>query len=382
MRRFLIAQFASFGDCLYATTIARQIKHDFPDSHITWAIGSKYSSILLLNPFVDKVWEISVPPGLHYYDESVWGKFEEEAKAGKEKGEYDEFVFSQIPQRNWGRFDGTIRSSILKGYTRPVTVPVDPVIRLSEEEIQHVKKFAETHRLKNFKEVILFECVPGSGQSLVNIDFAVNIAKQMTGANPEICMVLSSPVKSPFVNDTIIDGSVLTYRENAELTKYCSFLIGCSSGITWLCTSAWSKKLPTLQLLNKNSGIYAGLNFDFQIHGLNNSHVIEMVDYNPEKVIACLETVFNSGTELARKKFNQEYKPSVSNLNKVAYYMHFNNESIFSIIRFAYNYKKRNSERDNHLSVSIFIFSFKWLYKKIRFSISMALDKAGRKRMI
>ena len=55
-KKFLIGQLACYGDCLFATTIAKQIRHDYPDSHITWAVSSKYRSIVEHNPDIDKIW--------------------------------------------------------------------------------------------------------------------------------------------------------------------------------------------------------------------------------------------------------------------------------------------------------------------------------------
>ena len=57
-KRILLGQLGSFGDCLYATTVARQIKVDFPECHLTWAIGSPYRSILDNSPDVDDIWEV------------------------------------------------------------------------------------------------------------------------------------------------------------------------------------------------------------------------------------------------------------------------------------------------------------------------------------
>ncbi|MEQ1577992.1 MAG: hypothetical protein ABL894_10090, partial [Hyphomicrobium sp.] len=60
MTRILLGQLGSNGDCLYATTIARQIKKDFPGCHLTWAISSLCTRVLDNNPDVDEVWEVPV----------------------------------------------------------------------------------------------------------------------------------------------------------------------------------------------------------------------------------------------------------------------------------------------------------------------------------
>ena len=75
--RILLGQLASNGDCLYATTVARQIKHDYPGCHLTWAIGSMYRHILDNNPDVDEIWEIPLSNISDMFD--TWQRFEAQA---------------------------------------------------------------------------------------------------------------------------------------------------------------------------------------------------------------------------------------------------------------------------------------------------------------
>src|SRR5437870_12423549 len=56
--RVALVQLASYGDCLFATLVARQIKRDHPGCHLTWVIGDKCASILDGNPHVDAVHKI------------------------------------------------------------------------------------------------------------------------------------------------------------------------------------------------------------------------------------------------------------------------------------------------------------------------------------
>ena len=226
-------------------------------------------------------------------------------------------------------------------------VPVQPIVVLSEEEKNQVKLFAEKNHLQNYKEVILFECAPSSGQSLVNVNFAIGIATQMTKSQTDCCFILSSPTAINSNNARIIDASELSFRENAELSKYCSFLIGCSSGITWICSSSAAKQLNTLQLLNKNSGIYAGLNFDLAAWQLPNGHVVEMTEYNQDKVMQCLQSYFNNGLETCRKQYNQTYQPNLMHLYTVAGFMHDNGEDFKSIFAFAHRYCESNAKLNN-----------------------------------
>lgn len=97
MRKFLIGQLASFGDCLYATTVIKQLKIDHPDCHITWAIADKYKSILNLNPHVDQVCAIPLVNNDYYH--IGWMKFKAEALKRKNEGVYDELVFTQLAKK-------------------------------------------------------------------------------------------------------------------------------------------------------------------------------------------------------------------------------------------------------------------------------------------
>ena len=59
-QKILLVHLYSNGDCLYATAVAKQIKHDFPGCHLTWAIARFCKSIISNNPYVDEVMEIDI----------------------------------------------------------------------------------------------------------------------------------------------------------------------------------------------------------------------------------------------------------------------------------------------------------------------------------
>jgi hypothetical protein len=193
-KKFLIGQLACYGDCLYATTIAKQIKHDFPNSHLTWAVASKYKSILLNNPDIDELWELPMESGDFYGD--GWAKFQAEAISRKNAGVYDEIIFSQIAPLNWHLYIKSIRNAILTSYKKKYTVSLDPVLRLTETEITNVKEFAARYNLDRYSNVILFEYAPGSGQSKVNLNFATEVAMEIVNTDPATCFIFSSPEKA------------------------------------------------------------------------------------------------------------------------------------------------------------------------------------------
>ncbi|MBX7174439.1 MAG: hypothetical protein K1X72_25930 [Pyrinomonadaceae bacterium] len=366
-KKFLIGQLGRFGDCLYATTIAKQIKNDFPESHLTWAINKNYKTILDLNPFVDEVWEI--PNSFGDYSKEGWEKFEKEALERKAKGEFDEIIFSQIPPRNWIKFDGTIRQTILNAYEKPITVSVEPIIRLTQKEIDNVKEFAKQNNLAKFKNVILFECAPGSGQSNVNVEFALRISKAIVEKNKDICFILSTNQRLDLDSLQIIDANRLSFRENAELTKYCSLLIGCSSGITWLSTSDWAKKLPMVQLLNEESLIYAGVHFDFELNNLDYSQVLELTNFDERKVIDSVESILYLGFEKTKPNFHQTYKPNYNQLSDISKTIRAEQRSFSEVSIFIQNYVRNNREAGNRISSKyVLLIIYSYYYCNIRAS--------------
>jgi ADP-heptose:LPS heptosyltransferase len=303
-KRILLGHLGRRGDCLYATTIARQIKEDFPDSHLTWAISSMCRSVIEGNPYVDEIWELPLKTNEEIV--AAWKLFEIEAMKKKSHAEYDEVYLTQVHPGNFQNYDGTSRSSIFRGYLKPITVPVQPVVRLSNKEVENVRRFADLHQLANKGKVILFECASSSGQSFVTPDFAVKVAQNVFKNNTDVYFILSSDIPIQFTDRHIIDGSVLSFKENAELTKYCCLLVGCSSGISWLATSDWAKPLPKIQLLNSFTVMYASMIYDAMYFGLPTDQILEMQDCTPDLVASCIQIVFDNGFAAAKKKYHRD----------------------------------------------------------------------------
>ena len=189
-KHILLGHLACFGDCLYATTIAKQIKVDYPGCHLSWAIGSKYRSILDGNPDIDQVWEI--PLSSREEIASVWYMFKNEALRRKKNGDFDEIFFTQIYPDNYETYDGTIRSSILRCYRKPITVGFTPVVFLSDQEIKTVYDFAKKSNLLGQKSVILFEYSAKSEQSFVTPEFAAQLSQKIIDKVPDCYIIMSS----------------------------------------------------------------------------------------------------------------------------------------------------------------------------------------------
>src|SRR3989339_2074731 len=87
MKKILLAQLGSNGDCLLTTPIAKQIKEiDYPDCHLTWLVGCEYKQVLLNNPYIDEIIEVpnlSSPVDLYWARQRNPEFIEELTKNGK-----------------------------------------------------------------------------------------------------------------------------------------------------------------------------------------------------------------------------------------------------------------------------------------------------------
>lgn len=312
--RILMVQLYSNGDCLYATAVARQIKNDFPGCQLTWGIASFCKTIIANNPYVDEVLEIN---SVAKNDAAALRKLKKTLQAKTAAGEYDHLFFIHNGDTNQAYYDGSIRSSILRAYGKPITVPLTPVLRLSETEKNNAAAFAEKHALKKYQHVILFEYAPQSGQSEMTAAHAINIATAIA-TNNDAAVILSSANKVNSELPAVIDGSPLSLRETAALTHNCTFMLGSSSGITWISTADEAKQLPMVQLLNPNSSWTNPISRDFERFHFSTDGLIEITDYSKENVVACVNRALKDFSK-AKASFNQPVPVHFKSTQKIVY---------------------------------------------------------------
>ncbi|MCF8448890.1 MAG: hypothetical protein K9G49_03370 [Taibaiella sp.] len=298
-KKIILLQLMSNGDCLYATAVARQIKQDYPGCHLTWAIATFCKRIIENNPYVDAVLEI--PDVSRATATGIVRRLRKDLAQTDKYGRFDEVIFTQIIDDNLANYDGNVRSAIFRGYGRPITVPVTPVLRLSDTELLRVQEFAVSKKLNTFRNIILFEFAPQSGQVAITPAQAIDIAYRVT-ENKDTAIILSSNIKIE-ENGKIIDGSSLTLRETAALTHHCTLLLGCSSGITWISTSDAGKLLPMVQILDPYAYWVNPISRDFERCGLSTDKVIELYNNDNDKIVNCVSAVLNIGFDAARKKY-------------------------------------------------------------------------------
>ena len=327
-KKILIVQLLSNGDCLFVTTIARQIKEvDYPDCHLTWMIASRCKQVLINNPHVDEVIEIPVTD--NFRDRQRIPELIQNTGQS-----FDKIIITENAGENIKYFYGTFRMGYFRTYDKEITVPIAPVIALLPEEIANVTAFAEQYSLndKNYYNVLV-ECGPLSEQSRMNIDMALKIFNFVSHKKKNIKFILSCKKIDCELPTNVFDGSVLSWRENAELTKYCDLLIGCSSGITWIGTSTWAKELPMLQIINQDYGwkvTTASVEYDFMYWGLNRDNLIELDDKDEHKIMDCAHEIITNSVAIAKKKYPGREAMTKEQLN--AYFAEHATRNFFAYI--------------------------------------------------
>lgn len=327
-KRILMIQLFSNGDCLYATTVAKQIKNDFPFCHLTWAISSSCKNIIFNNPYVDEIWEIPIQRSSE--NETIFNNTIAEAQIKKQNGDFDEIFIPQVLGDNFSKYDSCVRTSIYRCYGRPVTVDKIPILEITNEEMQQANLFAVMNNLSSFKNVILFECAPQSGQVNIGKDFIREFCRNII-RHSSTCVILSSAKQIDTALPNVFDGSVLTIRQTAALSHYCSLLIGCSSGITWATYSSGGKDLPTLQLLNKDSYIYNPPSIAFERAGELSHSLIELFDFDITKASACISVILQQDFTTAKQLYAQAAKKQFKIYRGITHY--FLKKRKFSLLR-------------------------------------------------
>jgi len=302
MERILLGQLGAKGDSLYATILAHQLRHDYPDAEITWAIFDQNADLLENNPHIDAVWK--VPLGDRAQTAAMWDVFEREAVQRLIRKEFDRFVFSQINPNNFQNYDGTIRPSMLRAYGAPITVPIENVICLTEQEIARVEDFVKAEGLDQFEHRILFECTAQSGQSFVNTDLAQEIAAQLYEKLPSACVIFTTHLPMALKDKRSRYAGTLSLRETAHLTRHCTLFVGSGSGGTVAASSTASSALPMIQLLKKSTSVYASFAHDFEYFGIKDRTILEMTDENPARIADCFAAVCRQGIDAAFDDFD------------------------------------------------------------------------------
>jgi hypothetical protein len=303
MNRVLLGQLGSNGDCLYATTLARQIKTDYPGCHLTWAVSDLCRSAIEHNPDVDDLWVVPLPGWAAMAD--TWRSFEHDAHARVARGDFDRAFLTQIYPANFAKYDGTVRPSLFRNYPGPITVPVETAIHVSDEERQYVEDWIVQNRIRSFDQTVVFECSSKSGQSFVTPALATEVAERVLARNPNACFILSTHEDVP-TSRSIISGKALNLRQTAFLTHDADLFVGCGSGVTVVATSAAAKpELPNIQVLKGSASVFGSFRHDFEYFGKPSSHFIETTSESAASLVDIVESVLRDGVHEARTRHHR-----------------------------------------------------------------------------
>ena len=318
-----LVQLDANGDCLYATTIARQIKQDYPGCHLTWWISSRCRGLLVGNPHVDEVVAVDLKDWTNTSRDLAWALAKAEIlrrQTGPDP--YDRVWMPQIYPDNFRHFDGTVRPSQFRGYDRPITVPIDPVIHLTEEERSNVARYAAEHRLADRERVVLFECSSNSSQSHVTPEFAKEVAALVNQQGLKATFLLSTmiPLGADLPPNAFSAGK-LSMRENLALLDHCSHFVGCGSGLTVIATCDQAKNIPNLQILDRSKSVLASFFHDFCYWNKNADRFIEMPDASPALAVECLKRAFEKGHDAAVSDFHKPCGVSFEFVHEITVYL-------------------------------------------------------------
>ena len=303
MTRILLGMLGSNGDCLYATAIARQIKIDFPGCHLTWAVGSLSRRVLVNNPDIDEIWEL--PQAGWESVERDWTLFEIEAHQLGHAGRFDRVFLTQISPARFANYDGTIRPSVFRNYGGPVNVPADVAINLTEQETAEVDRWFRASPASGASQVILCECSSKSGQSFMTVDLAARMASRIAEARQNSVVIISTHEKLPIEHPRIISGGPLSIRQTARLTHFVDLFIGCGSGLTVAATSGAAKPgLPCIQILKRDTSVYASFRHDFAYFGKPTAQFLELTNEDPDHLSLVALTALSDGFAAAQAEFD------------------------------------------------------------------------------
>jgi hypothetical protein len=302
--RVLLGHLGSNGDCLYATTVARQIKHGFPGCHLTWGIASACRDVIAHNPDIDAVWEIAMPDLRDVL--RSWPAFEKAALARRDRGDFDQVFFTQIAPNYFRNYDGTIRPSIFRNYGRPITVPVETTIRLSQAETERVANWVRANRLDQYRDLVVMECSSKSGQSFLKPVLAIAIAEIASVRNKDVGFVISTHETVRSENPRIVSGEALSLRETAALMHYATLFVGCGSGVTVVATSPSARpEIPNIQILNRYTSVFASFRHDFEYFGKQTTQFLETTTSNIMRLADIVELSLTKGMAEARGLYNR-----------------------------------------------------------------------------
>jgi glycosyltransferase involved in cell wall biosynthesis/ADP-heptose:LPS heptosyltransferase/2-polyprenyl-3-methyl-5-hydroxy-6-metoxy-1,4-benzoquinol methylase/Flp pilus assembly protein TadD len=234
-----IAIFHGIGDILNCTPIAKQLKINEPDCHITWFTAAKYRFILENNPYIDEI--ITLEGDVLALDKEIprlqaerpWTRF-----------------FTPAPYMNYDVLPGGSLLDLIKTAARlDWTFEFIPIFSLTEKEKLAARMYWQA--LPKGKK-ILVETEFYSEQSHWKDDYAFEMADELREIDP--VYVFTAKNKPPFFDEfhEKYPRSVWCaepFRLNAEFFNLADAFIGVSSGISCVTFSDYCRRdVPRIEV--------------------------------------------------------------------------------------------------------------------------------------
>lgn len=240
--KILLVNFGAYGDILNSTPIAKHYKLSIPNCQITWMTLEKYKSVLLNNPFIDKIITVQEHSAESFSQYPLYVQTNFSLKQQILELKYDKIFF--VAPYDWtinnSHFDVNKHSLLDIIKTRLTDVErfsceFIPTLYLSGEEINEAKNFYNT---LTGKKKILVEHENFSNQSPFSELFVDILSAQVDGKNYDI--IFSGKQKPKYLKNLQQKYKVNYYNysgsftSNAELYNLCDVFVGCCSGLTCL----------------------------------------------------------------------------------------------------------------------------------------------------
>lgn len=247
---FGIAVFHALGDVLNLTPVAAQLRVDHPNAHITWFTSDVCAQVLEGNPHVDEV----VPM------EGAWDDLDARMPELAASRPWTRFI-APAPYLNYDKAPGGSLWDLY--HVAPGldwTIPVVPVLRLSEAERQRAQAWWSA--LPGGPR-ILMECEGRSQQSpwsLVSVDLVADALRHLDPlfvVSARMEPQEAARLRALGMRVVFCD---LPWRLNAELYNACDAFLGISSGISALTGStACRDDIPSVEYVRGEHWSTAGL---------------------------------------------------------------------------------------------------------------------------
>ncbi|MGB3196250.1 MAG: hypothetical protein WBB17_00880, partial [Saprospiraceae bacterium] len=118
-------------------------------------------------------------------------------------------------------------------------------------------------------------------------------------------------------------------------------------------------------------------NYDFKISNLNNTHIIELLQYDQDLVVKILIESFNSDWFAMKSIYNQEYKPTIDHFNNILFKLCLEETNYKEILNYIKSAKNFISKMDRIYTINTYMAYFNMIYfrlyatlKKIKKSLS------------